>query len=473
MNPATKRVATNALLLLALAVSLTSLLPVRLSAQTFTTLHSFTALSACCPSTNTDGAYPYSRALSDNTVYGAASSGGSSGSGTVFAVNTNGTGYRVLYTFSPISNYPCNACVNSDGFSPGNLILSGSTLYGATGSGGPGSSGTIFTLNTDGTAFATIYSFTATTGGTNSDGAGPGSLILSNDTLYGTTGGGGANGSGTIFAINIGGTGFNALYAFSAWNGGGFPNSDGNSPNSLLLSGATLYGTATSGGTSAGGTAFALNTDGTGFRVLHAFSSTTDGFGPGALVLSGDTLYGAASEDGPGGQGTVFTMKTNGTGFKVLLSNGLSHPNALLLADNVLYGSGGNVLFSLNTDGTGFATIYRLGSCFTIRSLIMGGNMVYAGATPFPGCASGGEVFGLSLPVPPPTLTIMYDGGAGYWIRAQGQPNFIAQLQRAPSLNGPWSTSTPQSADTNGLIQFHDLFPSPGHAFYRTVQSNN
>jgi hypothetical protein len=55
-------------------------------------------------------------------------------------------------------------------------------------------------------------------------------------------------------------------------------------------------------------------------------------------------------------------------------------------------------------------------------------------------------------------------------LNQQGSPSFTCQLQRAPSLTGPWNTSAAQTADTNGLIQFHDLFPPADRAFYRTVQ---
>jgi uncharacterized repeat protein (TIGR03803 family) len=60
----------------------------RLTAQTFTTLYSFTATSGPYPSINSDGANPAAGlVLSGNTLYGTASAGGGSGLGTVFAVN--------------------------------------------------------------------------------------------------------------------------------------------------------------------------------------------------------------------------------------------------------------------------------------------------------------------------------------------------------------------------------------------------
>jgi uncharacterized repeat protein (TIGR03803 family) len=79
------------------------------------------------------------------------------------------------------------------------LILSGNTLYGTATIGGTGFAGTVFTLSTDGTGYTNLYNFT---GG--DDGSEPyGSLILSENILYGTTFGGGVNGSGTVFSFAL------------------------------------------------------------------------------------------------------------------------------------------------------------------------------------------------------------------------------------------------------------------------------
>src|SRR5438552_15393411 len=54
-------------------------------------------------------------------------------------------------------------------------------------------------------------------------------------------------------------------------------NYEGANPNAgLVLSNGTLYGTAAAAGSSGGGTVFAVNTDGTGFRILHTFTSGSD-----------------------------------------------------------------------------------------------------------------------------------------------------------------------------------------------------
>ena len=59
--------------------------------------------------------------------------------------------------------------------------------------------------------FTTLYSFTD-----GSDGGFPGTgLVLSGNTLYGTTGNGGSPQWGTVFAVNTDGTGFTTLYSFS------------------------------------------------------------------------------------------------------------------------------------------------------------------------------------------------------------------------------------------------------------------
>src|SRR5438477_473785 len=98
-----------------------------------------------------------------------------------------------------------------------------------------------------------------------------------------------------------------------------YTNSDGSRPIAGLItnsSGTTLYGTAAYGGSSGGGTVFALNTDGTGFTNLHNFTNGSDGADPQAgLILSGNTLYGTAYNGGSSGLGTVFAVHTDGTGF--------------------------------------------------------------------------------------------------------------------------------------------------------------
>ena len=171
------------------------------SAQIYSPLHIFTTASGSTA--------PLIQGP-DGTLYGVSPLGGVFGpqaKGTVFKVQPDGSGIDILYSFTN----------GSDGAGPmAGLILSGNTLYGTAANGGSGGHGTIFKLNTEGSGFTTIYSFTTYTPGTNSDGATPlGSLVLSGDTLYGTASiGGSANSYGTIFKVNTDGTGFTNLHTF-------------------------------------------------------------------------------------------------------------------------------------------------------------------------------------------------------------------------------------------------------------------
>src|SRR5437660_10846557 len=91
----------NQVLLPTLTAALGLILSGRVTAQTFTTLHSFTVTSGYPDYTNSDGANPYAELiLSGNTLYGTTQAGGSSGNGKVFAINTDGTGFTNLHNFT-------------------------------------------------------------------------------------------------------------------------------------------------------------------------------------------------------------------------------------------------------------------------------------------------------------------------------------------------------------------------------------
>jgi uncharacterized repeat protein (TIGR03803 family) len=107
-----------------------------------------------------------------------------------------------------------------------------------------------------------------------------------------------------VFAVNTDGTGFTTLHSFT--------DTEGAQPrDGLILSGNTLYGTAYySSGSSGNGTVFAVNTNGTGFTILHAFAgSPNDGANPDAgLILWSNTLFGATSTNGSSQHGTLFSL---------------------------------------------------------------------------------------------------------------------------------------------------------------------
>jgi uncharacterized repeat protein (TIGR03803 family) len=140
--------------------------------------------------------------LSGNRLYGTTLGGGTNGHGVVFSLNADGSDFSTLYSFSG----------GTDGASPNaGLLLAGGKLYGTTSRRGlPMGNGTIFCVDTSGSGFTVLYSFTPSTPAvvmvdpatvvTNMDGASPpGCLMLSDGRLYGTTSLGGTNGGANFW----------------------------------------------------------------------------------------------------------------------------------------------------------------------------------------------------------------------------------------------------------------------------------
>jgi uncharacterized repeat protein (TIGR03803 family) len=213
-------------------------------------LHNFTTptYNAYSYAINYDGIFPSARLLaSGNTLYGTTEQGGNNGSGTIFSVITNQpASFSIVHNFAAVD--PITGTNGEGAFSFSGLVLSGTNLYGTALGGGIYDNGTVFVASTNGLFFTNLYNFT---GG--NDGSGPhGGLTLSGRTLYGTTSSGGAYTNGTLFAINTDGSGFTNLYSFT---GGG---DEGNPGADLVLFGNTLYGTAASGGSSGNGIVFSF-----------------------------------------------------------------------------------------------------------------------------------------------------------------------------------------------------------------------
>ncbi len=321
--------------------------------------------------TNSDGATPSANLiLAGNTFYGTARNGGVNGDGTVFSIRPDGTGFTNLHSFSAAATNELGRYTNSDGAAPlCGLAISGSTLYGTASGGGLFGDGSIFRVNTDGTGFTNLHSFTAYSSvyfyGTNSDGYAPqAGVVVSGNALYGTAEYGGVFGKGTVFKVNTNGIGFTNLYSFTGGNDGDYPIAG------LILSGNILYGTANAGGYFINwGTVFAINTDGLDFTNLHSFSYGDGSTPQGALILSGHTLYGTTTAGGSAGTGALFAGNTDGTGFMNLYSftagnydsatgnytnsDGYQPSAALILSGNTLYGTA--FIGGVSDDGTVFS----------------------------------------------------------------------------------------------------------------------
>ena len=383
-------------------------------AQVYNILHNF-------GSQDRDGTAPEGDLiLNSNILYGTTVSSSTNYNGMFFKINTDGSGYKVLYSWT-------------NGFVPeGGMVLISNTLYGTMFTGGAAANGSIFKINTDGSGFAQLHSFAPTVPsgfGTNYDGNRPQRGVITDGIwLYGTARYGGANGNGTVFKIGTDGSGFAVIKTFPATYLGtnnvsgnlvvtSGTNSDGAYPiGSLVFDGSTLYGTTYKGGTS-NGVVFAMQTDGGGFNVLKYFPSingigtNSDGAAPVAgLTLSGDTLFGVAVGGGSGAAGNIFKLKTNGAAFTVLhdlsYNDGMWPPNTLFLDGGTLYGTtaaGGisnkGTIFMLLTNGGNFTVLRNFdnntgsqcNSKFVVSSNILYGTANSGGAN------GGGVVFGIKI----------------------------------------------------------------------------
>jgi len=350
---------------------------------------------------------------SDGALYGTTAAGGAANQGTVFRINQDGTGYSVLHQFD-----------KRDGANPYAPPIFGTNgvLYGTTRAGGAYSNGTVFRINPDGSGYRALHNFT---GG--ADGADPvGALVQGSDgLLYGTAFDGGSMGSlGTAFRLDLAGAVYTVIHNFLMTGG------DGCNPQDALVAATNgcLYGTTQNGGTYDQGAIFKMNTDGTGYNLLHSFAGTngpgplSDGALPAAGLIQGTdgALYGTTPFDyefevidaqgngytAAGGNGTVFKLNPDGTGYQVLKNftagaGGYGPSAALVQATNgLLYGTtssggsnGAGALFSMNLDGSGYAVLKNVGRA----ALTQGSDGRLYGTSQSGAVSAGGTVFTLNL----------------------------------------------------------------------------
>jgi uncharacterized repeat protein (TIGR03803 family) len=157
-------------------------------------LHSFSCPGNGMPTCvdKSDGAIPDHGALVqlNSTLFGLTSVGGKYGNGVLFSIRTDGKHFKILQNFGEPST--------NDGVNPyGSLLLSGTTLYGTTQLGGNTGNGTVFQIDTDGTGYGRLYDFQNGNDGQKPID----NVILLDNTLYGMTEKGGLCGNGAIFAI--------------------------------------------------------------------------------------------------------------------------------------------------------------------------------------------------------------------------------------------------------------------------------
>jgi uncharacterized repeat protein (TIGR03803 family) len=380
------------------------------SAQTFTTLVSFNG---------TDGANPYYMSLvqgTDGNFYGTTSMGGANNYGTVFKVTSAGA-LTTLHSFN-----------KTDGAYPyaGLVQATNGNFYGTTNQGGANNSGTVFEVTSAG-ALTTLHSFG--TPPLSLDGGGPFDRLIqaTNGNFYGTTNGGGANATGTVFKITPGGT-LTTLYSFCAQ-----PNcTDGGNPYAGLVqaTNGNFYGTTVNGGANGAGIVFKITPGGT-LTTLHSFS--TDGVPYAGLVQAtngdfyGTTVYGA------NGNGMVFTITPGGTLTTLHNFNGTdgSRPFARLVqaTDGNFYGTtyqgganGGGTVFKITPGGT-LTTLHSFNGTDGAGpfGLVQATHGNFYGTTYSGGANSYyGTIFSLSVGLGPFVKTLPTSGKVGAAVKILG-----------------------------------------------------
>src|SRR6266568_4684842 len=450
---------TNALGWASSTGAVLSVISVTVPGLTMSTLWSFNGNS---------GKFPYSPLAGgrDGNFYGTTIEGGTSGAGTVFRVNTNGSLFTVL-SFNG----------NNGAIPFGGLVLArDGYYYGTTYTGAFYGDGTVFRII--GGMPITLATFNG------NNGAFPvaGLVQGSDGNFYGTANQGGAYGYGTVFRITGGGT-LTTLVAFNY--------SDGAFPSPVLAQGSdgNFYGTTENGGTNGGhGTVFKMTPSGT-FTRLYSFG-TNDGATPIAGVVQGfdGNFYGTTLQGGNGDYGTVFKITPSGT-LTTLYSftggnDGANPWGGLVQAsDGNLYGttqSGGaysfGTVFNIAPNGplTTLAQFDGYNGAAPSAALVQLPNGNLYGTTQTGGANDDGTIFRLSISGPlqitgQPADQSAYTGGAAlFTVATFGSGPVFYQWQR-DGIN--LSDGGDISGATNATLRITNITTDDA-ALYSVVVSN-
>jgi len=372
--------------------------------------------------------------ISDGVIYGTTDQYGAYNAGFMYKINIDGTGYTKIMDFEKYGN-PADPNP-SISYSTGELCVSGSTIYGIAKQYRLGY-GAVYKINTDGTGCTILYNFHEKKGVYPT-----GDIHIEGNVLYGVTSyytDPYETDLASIFSINTDGTNYTQLHTFSSTNtvisftvdGSGIygtdygsnsifsVNKDGSNYQTLFNSfddttgvpvykgvtkvGTILYGPTDWRADGNGGSLFSFDLNNSNFtKIADMNPAPTAGIFPsGKLTASGSSLYGIAGGDYtskydvnfPLIPASIFRINRDGTGYTTLLdfkntindSIARCNGNSLLIADQTIYGMatyGGNTsgcIFKLNIDGSGFVDLHDFGinegghPCGSL--ILLGGNL--------------------------------------------------------------------------------------------------
>lgn len=449
---------------------------------------------------NLDGANPTSAlTLISDSLYGLTLNGGEVGGGAMFKVDPDGA------NFANLSSFPDSGGVSHP---RGGFTASGNVLYGASQTGGTNGTGAIFAGAPDGSS-SVIYSFNSVSGDSykNTGGANPcETLALAGGVLYGTASGGGANGSGTVYSVGTGGSGFTVLHDFTVIAPNTGANADGAQPSGgVILVGGKLYGTTALGGQGGAGVVFSMDINGGNYTVLRYFdppdpqtmANATGAFPYGGLVYSNGVLYGTASAGGLNGRGAVFSVKTDGSEMAVLHdfpatetadggnAEGASPTTGLTLSGNVLYGvtpagggGGTGTVFSVNISGANFRVIHHFESlaangtntygAYPVAPVLRVGHTLY-GTAFGGGPGASGTVFGVLIPVSTSlAVANTLSGGFDGTLTISGAPGSSYTVYGSADLK-TWQPLGTVSSDADGVSDFQEFNLTSSGRFYKVT----
>ncbi len=321
---------------------------IKTDGTSFTKLFTFDSINGSAPfngsgSLISDGTFLYGTNWNDGV------SGGQDGTGNVFKIKPDGTGFDTLISFNATTSDKLTSGPS------GSLIFDGTYLYGLSASSGNGinwSVGNIYKIKPDGSSFDTVFCFNGTNGYEPE-----GSLFFDGTFLYGMTGEYSNNSYGNIFKVKPDGTGHTILHEFNGTDGltiGG----------TLISDGTFLYGVSCNPNVNNLGNIFKIKPDGTDFNILLNFNGANGGYPSDPLIYDGTYLYGTTDSGGTSGYGTIFKIKPDGTGYSQLFNFNSVNGNRVgsIISDGTNF-YGVTTLGGVHGFGTIFKFQYCTGSC--------------------------------------------------------------------------------------------------------------